>query len=253
MSPVTAGRKPADPGRSTRAGPARGSPRVYRRRRLVAVAIMLLVVLGGAAGGGRYLLVGSGLLVVQDVQVRGAGTVSVADVLAAAAIERGTPLATLDLGSISARIAAVPGVATAEAARNWPSTVELTITERTPVAVAVVDGRLALVDATGVAYGAAPDPAPPLPRFTMARVAPEDPATVAALAVLAAVPASLRPQVVEVDADQPSAVILRLTGNRQVRWGSVEGSQRKAALLPPLLTRPGVSYDLMSPELPTVR
>jgi cell division protein FtsQ len=36
-------------------------------------------------------------------------------------------------------------------------------------------------------------------------------------------------------------------------WGSVERSERKAAVILPLLTQPGQQFDVASPDLPTVR
>ncbi|WP_167975232.1 hypothetical protein [Lentzea indica] len=43
-----------------------------------------------------------------------------------------------------------------------------------------------------------------------------------------------------------------LTGNRVVKWGSSDDTPRKAAVLMVLLTRPGLVFDVSSPDLATV-
>ena len=54
------------------------------------------------------------------------------------------------------------------------------------------------------------------------------------------------------DAQDPGDIHLRLKGDREVHWGDTDESDRKAAILPPLLTRPGSVYDVTAPSLPTV-
>jgi cell division protein FtsQ len=44
-----------------------------------------------------------------------------------------------------------------------------------------------------------------------------------------------------------------LLDGRIVVWGGTEKSERKAAVTLPLLTQPGQTYDVSSPDLPTVR
>jgi cell division protein FtsQ len=57
----------------------------------------------------------------------------------------------------------------------------------------------------------------------------------------------------EVAARSISSVTLTLLDGRVVNWGGVEHSDRKAAVTLPLLTQPGQTYDVSSPDLPTVR
>jgi cell division protein FtsQ len=91
----------------------------------------------------------------------------------------------------------------------------------------------------------------------VARVGPRDAATVAALTVLAGLPEWLRVQLRSITAKSPADVVLGLdTGRRgnarEVRWGGAEDSDRKVAVLGPLLTQPGKIYDVSSPTLPTI-
>lgn len=244
IGPGTTGRTPARPAPSP----------VHRRRRRVALLVGALVVLAGLAVGVRVLLLDLGLFDVEDVQVTGTLDVAQADVLTAAAVVPGEPLASVDTAGIAARVAQLPGVGAVEVGRGWPHTVTVAVTERTPVAVVRTPNGPQPVDGTGVVY---PAPVPPgLPQLTFGAVGPEDPSTRAALDVLGALPADLRPQVLTVDVALGGGtpqVTLGLTEGRQVRWGPVDGSARKAGVLAALLTRPGRVYDVTSPALPTVR
>jgi cell division protein FtsQ len=223
----------------------------FRRRRLVALAVVAAV---ASSGAGWALVYSSVLASVEGVEVRGAVTVSVADVLAAAAVPLGGPLAGVDTGAVAARVAALPGVGAVEVGRDWPHTVVVAVTERVPVAVAPTAQGPFLVDGAGVAYHPAPLD-PDLPRLTTATVGPDDPATRAALAVLAVLPEPVRDEVrtVRVLTHGTPQVTLELTEDRVVRWGSPDRAAEKAAVLAPLLTERGQVYDVASPELPTVR
>lgn len=46
---------------------------------------------------------------------------------------------------------------------------------------------------------------------------------------------------------------MTLLDGRIVVWGGTEKSERKSAVTLPLLTQPGQTYDVSSPDLPTVR
>jgi len=225
----------------------------YQRRRKVATWLVFVAVAVALLAGGRLLLLRSPRFTLQAVSVTGAVDVPVTVIRAAAGLRPGVPLLSADLDGAQARVAAIPSVAAVEASRHWPGTVELRVTERTPVALAASPAGLRLVDDTGMAYRQAGAKAPALPRLAAARVAPNDPATEAALAVLASLPPPLRSQLQVVEAAGPRAVTLRLTGGKQVRWGDPEESDRKAAVLAVLLSQPASMYDVSAPELPTVR
>jgi cell division protein FtsQ len=186
------------------------------------------------------------------VQVTGALVVPVPDVLAAAAVVPGGPLAAVDTDAVAARVEGLPGVGRAEVSRDWPHTVVVEVFERAPVAVGEAPGGPVLVDAEGVGYAPAPAGAG-LPVLTFGPVGPDDPATRAALAVLAALPEPLRADVREIDVAAGGTLTLRLAGDREVRWGGAGATAEKAAVLAALLTRPGRVYDVSSPALPTIR
>ncbi len=110
---------------------------------------------------------------------------------------------------------------------------------------------LSVVDAGGTVFervGQAPD----LPRLEVPDPGPDDARTRAATAVLAALPSGLADRVTAVRAPTPGSVELALTGDETVRWGDARQNGYKARVLSVLLTREGSTYDVSSPELPTV-
>ncbi len=242
-------------GRSTRARPANRRPksaeyrarrRVILRRRLVALLTLLTVV------GLTYSVFFTPLLGVRQVDVRGSVALTEDEVRSSAAIASGAPLARLDLKGIHDRVAALPRVAAVEVERQLPGTVRLLVTERVPVGSVKLPDGFHLVDATGKDYAVLPTPAPGVPELVLAAPSTADPATQAVVGVLNDLPEKLRPEVVAVAATSGADVKVTLTGNRVVKWGSSENTPRKAAVLLVLLTRPGMTYDVSSPDLATV-
>lgn len=209
------------------------------------------------AGALAWALLVSSLFDTRSVQVVGTRELPVDEVRAAAAVPLGTSMLRLDTKGIQDRVAAVPRVASVQVRSALDGTVWIELTERTPVAVVHRANSVHLVDATGTDYAAVPVRPPGLPELRVARAGPQDAATAAALTVLTGLPEPLRAQVLVVAAKSPADVVLRLDngrgGNgREVRWGGVEQSDRKAAVLGPLLTQPGKIYDVSSPTLPTI-
>ncbi|MFN2495254.1 MAG: cell division protein FtsQ/DivIB [Pseudonocardiaceae bacterium] len=237
--------------------PHRGPQRVRRpsrpgRQRRGWLVAAVLVVLAALAGAVVWVLWESSLFEARSVQVIGTRELSVDEVRTVAAVPLGTPMLRLDTEAVQARVAALPRVAAVEVSRSLGGTVRLVVTERTPVAVRPAPDGVHLVDATGTAYAVVPVPPPGLPELRVARIAPGDRPTMAALTVLTGLPDPLRVQVLSVGAESAADVVLRLSDEREVRWGGVEAGDRKAAVLLALLTQPGEIYDVSSPDLPTI-
>jgi cell division protein FtsQ len=116
-----------------------------RRLRRLALGLAALALVVGAAAATR-----SPLLDVERVEVTGTDRTSVDAVLRAVAVERGEPLVSVDVGAAARRVEELPWVDDATVARGWPSTVEVQVSEREPVALVHVTGaHVALVDAEG--------------------------------------------------------------------------------------------------------
>lgn len=217
--------------------------RAFVRRRWVAAGVLAAVL------GTGYLVLFTPVVGVHEVEVTGLATLEAEEVRAAAAIEPGTPLIRLDTEEVRDRVTRLPKVFAAEVTRSFPGTVRIAVTERTPVAVA---GGGHLVDGTGLDYAVVARVPDGLPKLTVDNVRPDDPATRAAVAVLAAIPQQLRVRVVEVTAKTPGDVRLNLSDGKVVKWGGAEDSGRKAAVLGALLSREGRTYDVTTPDFPTV-
>lgn len=223
-----------------------------RRRRLrpllaVTGALVVVVILG-------WVVLGSGLFSVHRVTVRGTKLLSAAQVRAAAALDRGAPLLTLDTAAVHDRLAALPQLATVHVGRDWPSTVVIEVVERTPVAMVKLPGANAGVDlvaADGVVIGHPASSS--LPVLDLGSASLSSPRAGAMLTVLAGLPVPLRAVVGGASASSSRTVTLALTGNRSVVWGSPQASRRKAAVLAALLRRPAAVYDVSSPDVATTR
>lgn len=194
----------------------------------------------------------SPLMSVRQIEYSGNGVVTEEEALGALAVAEGTPLLRVDTGAAARRVATIRRVAEARVQRIYPSTVKLTVVERVPVVFFDSPEGPHLMDAQGVDYATEPPP------FGVARlVTPtpghDDHATQAALAVLEALPESIRVQVSEVAAPTISSVSVTLVDGRVVVWGSADSSERKSAVVSVLLTQPGQIFDVSSPELPTVK
>lgn len=128
-----------------------------RRMRWVvgAVALAFLVLLGLG-------ITRSPLFAVHHVRVTGGVHTSEADVMKVTGLGHRPLMLDLNTGLLSKKLEALPWVAKAEVHRNWPSTVTIQLSERTPVAlVAAGPGQLALVDAGGRVLATGPAASPP--------------------------------------------------------------------------------------------
>ena len=248
MNAPSRNRSTARPGvrRSTGGRPVRGGAVVVRWRRWVLPALLAVVTLLVVVG---YF---TPLFGVRMVRVEGTTTMTEQEVLTAADVQLGKPMLRVDSEEIAARLRALPKVAAVRVEPAWPSTVRLEITERVAVAYRVTGTGFQLVDAGGVPFDQAPQAPADLPRLDARAQAPDDPAVGGGMAVLTSLPPQVRSQVLAVIADNQRDLRLHLRGDREVHWGDARESARKAAILQPLLTRPGRVYDVTSTALPTV-
>jgi cell division protein FtsQ len=237
--------------------PSRRSRRAAARRRRPIQAATALLVLGAVA----WLLWGSPLLAVRMVQVDGVSTLPAAQVRKIADVAEGTPLLRVDVSAARDRVAGLPQVDSVEVARGWPSTVVITVTERTPVAVVGPPGRRSLVDAGGVLFDTITGDAPPeVVPLDVADPGPDDPPTRAALKALVALPPEVRDRVAGARATSAEDVSLTLDDGTVVRWGTAEETDAKAAALAAVLGQlvaeslePADTIDVSTPDAVVLR
>ena len=224
---------------------ARGS---VRGLKTVVVALLAIV----AAVGLGLILYFTPLMAARDVLVIGTGAVTQQDVLTAARVRPGTPLLQINTDEVADRVATIRRVASARVQREYPSTLRITITERIPVAVKDFPDGPHLFDRDGVDFATGPPP-PALPYLDVDNPGPADPATKAALEVLTSLRPEVATQVGRVAAPSVASITLTLTDGRVVVWGTNDRTEEKAEKLGALLTQPGHTYDVSSPDLPTVK
>ena len=118
---------------------------------LVAVRLLAAVaVLVGAGWYGASVLAESGMLHVKDIRLRGNQHLSRGEVMALLSGLQGQHLIRTDLDEWRRRVEGSPWVRQAALRRVLPSTVEVVVQERTPMAIGRLKGDLYLVDEQGV-------------------------------------------------------------------------------------------------------
>jgi cell division protein FtsQ len=205
------------------------------------------------------VVVGLGLLLyftpimsARNIVVTGLGAVSQEEVVTSAAVKSGTPLLQVDTDAVAERVAAIRRVASVRVQRQYPSTLRITVIERVPVVVKDYPDGSHLFDRDGVDFATAPPP-PGVPYLEAENPGPSDPATKAALQVMTSLRPEVAGQVGRISAPSVAAITLTLTDGRVVVWGTTDRTEEKALKLGALLTQPGHTYDVSSPDLPTVK
>ncbi|MHA7650886.1 cell division protein FtsQ/DivIB [Mycobacterium sp. ML4] len=233
------------PGSHAPKKPARG---VVRGLKML-LATVLLVVIGIALGLVLYF---TPAMSARTVVVTGTGVVTREEVLDAAQVRIGTPLLQINTTQVADRVAAIRRVASARVQRQYPSALRITIVERTPVVVKDFPDGPHLFDRDGVDFATDPPP-PAVPYIDVDNPGPSDPATLAALKVLSTLRPEVADQVGRIAAPSVSSITLTLTDGRVVIWGTTDRAAEKAEKLAALLTQPGRTYDVSTPDLPTVK
>ncbi|GAA4717180.1 cell division protein FtsQ/DivIB [Phytohabitans rumicis] len=225
-----------------------------RRRRLRAALPWATV--GGLlalAGLITWIVYGTGVFGVREVRITGTEILTAAEVQRAAAVPDGEALARVDLSGIEKRVGALAPAGRVIASRDWPGTIAIEVVERTPV-VAVPQGKqFVLVDAAGVAFHTVRSRPAQLPLARLTKPGPDDAATRAALAVLAALSDDLRKQLSAVAVEGPARIKLELRGDRTIIWGDASQSDAKSRVATALLPRDGTVIDVSAPEVVTIR
>ncbi|MGW4122653.1 cell division protein FtsQ/DivIB [Nocardia sp. NPDC004711] len=194
------------------------------------------------------------LLSVRTVQVSGLSAVPEQQVQDALEVPDGLSMMRLDTNAMAERVSHLPKVHSVRVQRVFPSTVRVTVVERTPVLYFDSPDGAHLLDCDSVEFAIEP-PGPGIPKLVTDHPGGSDPVTKAAVAVMAAIPVPLRDEVGvgAVVARSVSDIALELRDGRTVLWGGTADSARKAAVVGPLLSQPGKVFDVSSPNLVTVK
>ncbi len=190
-----------------------------RRLRLILIGLTIAAVTAGVWFGVR-----SPLLDVDRLKVVGADRTTAEAVVAAAGVERGRPMVDVEVEAVARAVENLPWVHTASARRLWPATVEVTVTERRPVAVTSADGESwAVLDASGRVLERRSNRPPELMLLEGTGPAPEPGETLVAadglLDVFAAMSPELAARTAAIAAVDGGQVELRLNPRGTVRLG----------------------------------
>ncbi len=227
---------------------AGGGPRVKRGRdpwRAAFFGGLILAILGAAV----WVLLGSSLLVVRHEEVTGNGAIPAAEILAAAGIRHGTPLASVNTGAAARRVEQIDQVLSATVRRAWPDTIVISVRPRTPVLAVAGRGQFALIDPSGVIVRWSrrrPTGMPLLAPAPGQLRGSQD--VLAASTVVRELPGRLRAMVTSIAAPSPQEVMLRLRGGITVVWGTASQAQSKAAEVLTLLRTGARYYDVSDPN-----
>lgn len=253
MRPTAAGTRTHATGSTVLGGAGRLRNELRRRRarrsRMIAALVLALLVVLAAVGA--WLVGFSSVLTAERVVARGQRELTERQVQEAAAVPAGVPLARLNLDDVARRATTLPQVASAEATRDWPHTVVVTVTERRPVLAVQQPEGYALIDDQGVAY----ETRPSLPGGVLqANADPTATSLLTDLAVVAAaLPNNLREKVDRIAAISATDIVLTLDGGVTVRWGDASESTLKGQVVAALLTDRTRAIDVSAPHNPATR
>ncbi|HET6480647.1 MAG TPA: FtsQ-type POTRA domain-containing protein [Actinoplanes sp.] len=213
----------------------------------VAAGVLLLV------GGVTWLVYGTSLFGVREVEVVGVQLLDSSQVEQAAAVPDDQPLARVDLDGVRARVRDLPPVDRVVVRRSWPSTLVIEVVERTPVAAVPQDGQFQVIDRAGVPYRTVREQPAGLPLVRVDFPAKSDVNTLSALTVLSALSEELREQVLAVSVKSPAQIRLELRKDRVVVWGDDTQSETKSQVATALLKQHGKEIDVSAPSVVTIR
>jgi len=214
------------------------------RRRIIFAVLVISAITSTLLYIGWY----SNLLIVKNIEIRGANEVPVQLISETAQVSLNTQLLRVPTTTVVERLKTITQIGRAEVRRGWPSTLVIEISERTPIALTdIPEGRF-LVDETGFPYLPAPAEAN-LPLVS----GPDDASRASSVLVWQSFPDWLKAEVVITNTDNPNSIWFTLTSGRKVIWGDLTKAEEKSAVLKVLRRMAGSIYDVSTPEVPVVK
>ncbi|MGE0308764.1 MAG: cell division protein FtsQ/DivIB [Acidimicrobiia bacterium] len=239
--------------RHRRVDVARAEGRRRLRRLLISMATLVALTL-------MWIAAHSSLLGVRSISLDGSQRTDKALVLAAlasAGVHNGTPMLDARLDEATRAVEALPWVDRARVTKQWPASIEVTITERRPVAAsAAADGTWRLVDRTGRVLDRLTELKPGIPTVAGA-IEPGDPGTELpaqarlAYEAIARVPSSLAGEVVSTMWDNTGAAAAVLANGQMALLPGPERLGDAFVALDALLAAGDVPAGLIDLRVPT--
>jgi cell division protein FtsQ len=212
--------------------------RARLRRLLGAVLATIFTIMAGAAG--LHWILTTHRFAVASVEVRGVSRVAPDQILAVAAIPRGTNIFRLNTMGVIGRVESLPEIRRADVVRELPNRVVISVEERRPFTL-VHGGRLHWMDEEGRLLGVSPEAvAPPMPvisglsaeELASMRTSP-GPKARAAIGVIRALLRSgngLTAEISEIDMSRREGPVLYTVDGVEVRLGTEDWDERLSRL-----------------------
>jgi len=207
--------------------------------------VWLLVILAVVAWWSLYQ---SKWFIAQEVTITGNSRLSAEQISAVAAVPIGNSLMSINPEVISEQIQALPEIKIATVERGWPHTILITVTERTPIAVAATASGYNLIDEDGVNAGVVA--APPAGLLVIA-AEPDSPAMTSAIQALAAIPAEWA--ITGLSAPTQDSVAATLGNGVVITFGSGERAADKVEVAEALMEKGYTVINVSAPDAPTVK
>ncbi|QBI53894.1 cell division protein FtsQ/DivIB [Streptomonospora litoralis] len=241
----------------TAAGSGGPAERSRARRRSdpwkVAFVVLLIVAVLTVV---TWVLLGSRLLVVRDVEVTGTDRLDAERVAAAVDVATGTPLARVDTAAAEVRAQRLRLAESVRVSRGWPATLRVEVVERTPVLAMRAGDGFRLIDGDGVRIADTDKRPANYPLISVSGDPEGSPAVAAAARIVEGVPAAVGRRIDTIDAGKRSAIGLTLQSGADVDWGTAERTERKSRILTILINEhppgPERHYDVSAPDMAVV-
>ncbi|HBV98999.1 MAG: hypothetical protein JL50_18870 [Peptococcaceae bacterium BICA1-7] len=184
-----------------------------------------------------YILARSSLFEVREIKVTGNAALDRDQIVSISGLSPGENIFRINLQSASEKLRAIPMVKNVDMTRRLPSTVQIKVEERKPVALMPVEAGFIQIDGEGVYIKKGDIGQDQLPVITGVEFPGPVPGGKIvsekldlALAVVKGLPAQLLPQLSEINAEGDQAVIYTLDGTR-CRLGVSEDLGQKGEVL----------------------
>lgn len=207
--------------------------------------VWLLVILVVVAWWSLYQ---SKWFIAQEVTITGNSRLSAEQISAVAAVPIGNSLMSINPEVISEQIQALPEIKVATVERGWPHAILITVTERTPIAVAATASGYNLIDEDGVNAGVVA--APPAGLLVIA-AEPDSPAMTSAIQALAAIPAEWA--ITGLSAPTQDSVVATLGNGVVITFGSGERAADKVEVAEALMEKGYTVINVSAPDAPTIK
>jgi len=184
--------------------------------------------------------------IAQEVTITGNSRLTVEQISAAAAVPIGNSLMSINPGSISEQLQALPEIKVASVERGWPHAILISVTERTPIAVAATASGFNLIDSEGMNAGVVA--APPAGLLVIS-AQPDSPAMTNAIQALAAIPAEWA--ITGLSAPTQDSVVATLGSGVVITLGSGERAADKVEVAQALIEKGYTVINVSAPDAPT--